>query len=86
MSYERAKLDMYRRDRYHCRYCKTTHSLTPHHITFQSQGGSDDIDNLLTLCIGCHNAVHDGHLALRPLWQDGVLVEVSWKRVGGWKP
>ena len=64
MSYERNKLDMYRRDSYHCRFCKTTHNLTPHHIVFRSQGGTDDLSNLLTLCLRCHDAVHAGTLML----------------------
>ena len=64
MSYERNKLDMYRRDGYHCRFCKTTHNLTPHHIVFRSQGGTDDLSNLLTLCLRCHDAVHAGTLIL----------------------
>ena len=64
MSYERNKLDMYRRDSYHCRLCKTTHNLTPHHIVFRSQGGTDDLSNLLTLCLRCHDAVHAGTLML----------------------
>jgi 5-methylcytosine-specific restriction endonuclease McrA len=86
MSYERNKLHMYRRDGYHCRFCKTTHNLTPHHIIFRSQGGSDELDNLLTLCINCHTAVHDGHLLLTAVWEDGLLVDVSFKRANVWRP
>ena len=86
MSYERNKLDMYRRDGYHCRFCKTTHNLTPHHIVFRSQGGTDDLSNLLTLCLRCHDAVHVGTLMLvvlegREATSDTI---VNFKRTGKW--
>ena len=86
MSYERNKLDMYRRDSYHCRFCKTTHNLTPHHIVFRSQGGTDDLSNLLTLCLRCHDAVHAGTLMLvvlegREATSDTI---VNFKRTEKW--
>lgn len=30
-----------------------------HHIEYQSQGGKDEIENLIALCRGCHKAEHD---------------------------
>ena len=35
-----------------------------HHIIFRSQGGSDELDNLITLCEKCHKAIHDGKITL----------------------
>ena len=35
-----------------------------HHVKFKSNGGTDDEENLLTLCEDCHKGVHDGTLAL----------------------
>lgn len=29
-----------------------------HHVLFKSQGGTDDIDNLIALCRGCHDISH----------------------------
>ena len=29
-----------------------------HHILFKSQGGTDEIDNLVALCRDCHDAAH----------------------------
>jgi 5-methylcytosine-specific restriction endonuclease McrA len=80
MTYSRNVSDMYRRDRHHCRFCKTTHNLTPHHIVFRSQGGTDDLSNLLTLCMRCHDGVHGGKLRITVL-EDG---EVIFRRVGSW--
>ena len=33
-----------------------------HHITFRSQGGTDEIENLIALCRKCHNMAHDNEL------------------------
>lgn len=33
-----------------------------HHIVFRSQGGTDDLENLLLLCAGCHADIHTGKL------------------------
>jgi len=33
-----------------------------HHIRYRSQGGKDDIYNLIGLCRECHNLVHDGKI------------------------
>lgn len=30
----------------------------PHHIVFKSQGGSDTMENLITLCRHCHGKKH----------------------------
>jgi 5-methylcytosine-specific restriction endonuclease McrA len=87
MNYERNKRLMYRRDRWHCRNCNTTQNLTPHHIMFQSQGGDDSLDNLVTLCLKCHDDVHAGRLGiLVPMGEEGVASNIKFKRLGGWKP
>jgi 5-methylcytosine-specific restriction endonuclease McrA len=62
--YENNKAAMYRRDNWHCRCCNRSDTLTPHHIVFQSQGGTDDLDNLVTLCVKCHDDVHEGRLKI----------------------
>jgi len=53
------------RDNYTCQYCgKKNTRLEVHHIVYRSQGGTDDEDNLITLCEDCHDAIHDGKLVL----------------------
>ena len=55
------------RDNYVCQYCKGKHKdskLEVHHIQFRSNGGSDDADNLITLCHTCHKKLHDGKIKL----------------------
>lgn len=51
------------RDSYTCQYCKTKKgTLHVHHIVYRSNGGSDKIDNLITLCEDCHKKLHNGEL------------------------
>ena len=63
------------RDNNTCRACKDNSgqefvdTLDVHHIKEVYLGGSDDIDNLITLCTVCHRLVHKyarGELYLRP--------------------
>jgi len=53
------------RDGYECQCCKGRHKdpkLEIHHIVFRSEGGSDEPNNLVTLCHTCHKKLHDGKL------------------------
>ena len=53
------------RDNYTCQICKAKgkkESLDVHHIIFRSQGGTDDENNLITLCKKCHNDIHTGKI------------------------
>ena len=53
------------RDNYTCQCCgKKNCRLEVHHIKFRSNGGIDDEENLITLCKGCHDGVHDGTITL----------------------
>jgi len=62
--YEAAKRQMFVRDGYKCRHCHRRENLTPHHMVLRSKGGKDIVENLLCLCIRCHNAIHDGFLTI----------------------
>jgi predicted restriction endonuclease len=53
---------VYQRDNYRCRVCNNSNGLHPHHIKYKSAGGTDTLDNLLTVCFACHRAIHDGFL------------------------
>ena len=41
-----------------CEVC-SCQAVDIHHITYKSQGGSDEIENLIALCRDCHNRAHD---------------------------
>jgi ATP-dependent DNA helicase RecQ len=58
---KKRRYDILVRDRWKCRFCKREReieSLTIHHIQPQCMGGSDEPDNLLTLCSDCHRELH----------------------------
>lgn len=53
------------RDNYTCQCCgKKNCRLEVHHVKFKSNGGTDDEENLITLCEDCHKGVHDGTVVL----------------------
>lgn len=56
------------RDNYTCHNCKgktKDRKLEVHHIIFREDGGSDEPDNLITLCKTCHDKLHDGKITLK---------------------
>lgn len=64
------------RDGHKCqnRGCKSGDCrLHVHHIVWRSQGGSDDAENLITLCKTCHDRVH----------QDGLVLHLKGRGKGG---
>lgn len=53
------------RDNYTCQCCgKKNTRLEVHHIIFRSQGGTDDENNLITLCEDCHAGVHSENIVI----------------------
>ena len=63
--FENTKTMVLNRDNYTCQYCKGKHKdskLEVHHIIFRSNGGSDEQENLITLCHTCHKALHGGRI------------------------
>ena len=53
------------RDNYTCQCCgKKNCRLEVHHIKFRRYGGTDDEENLITLCKECHDGVHAGTVVL----------------------
>ena len=64
------------RDGYTCQYCKGKSKdkrLEVHHIIYSSKKGSDEADNLTTLCKTCHDKVHDGVITLKGGVKKGTL-------------
>ena len=76
----------FRRDGYRCRHCGDSNSLTPHHVIYRSHGGTDNLYNLLTLCLQCHTATHSGKLRIEVRSLLANNLDVKFTRTGKWKP
>ena len=64
-SYSSRRSAILHRDNYTCQCCgKKNCRLEVHHIKFKSNGGTDDEENLITLCEDCHKGVHAGTVVL----------------------
>ena len=57
------KNEVFERDNYTCQICGKKHErLEVHHIVFKSEGGSNSMSNLVSLCCDCHEKIHKGKL------------------------
>ena len=45
-------------DRMYCEVCGRTGALGFHHIVFRSQGGKNELNNIILLCHKCHEKAH----------------------------
>ena len=49
---------VYRRDGWRCALCDSQKYIQIHHVVKRSEGGGDEMQNLITLCSDCHALVH----------------------------
>ncbi len=56
--YKKLQKKVLKRDSFKCQNCGVHTEAPPHHKIFLSHGGSDIIENLVTLCITCHAKAH----------------------------
>ena len=54
-AYEDLQGAVLKRDRNICQQCNRWNENPPHHVKKRSQGGQDVIENMVTLCIVCHD-------------------------------
>ena len=81
------------RDGYQCTQCEKKNSgsrsnrakpqLDAHHIVWKENGGKDTIENLITLCKGCHRKVHKGKLKLDIEGVSGFLDKIAQRTMQG---
>ena len=65
--YENVKAYVRERDNCTCQYChgkSKDKRLEVHHLVHRADGGSDNPDNLITLCKTCHDKYHAGKIKL----------------------
>jgi 5-methylcytosine-specific restriction endonuclease McrA len=48
------------RDNYKCVQCGSVYRIQVHHIKEMAEGGSNNANNLITLCYHCHMKKHEG--------------------------
>jgi hypothetical protein len=83
-----AYAEVYARDGWVCASPTCTRrDVTPHHLVFRSQGGGDEMENVVSLCSWCHlqgihtwGAIKATGAATRMRWRTPVL-EVCGRRV-----
>jgi len=58
---------VFARDHGRCRFpgCRATRNIDVHHIVLRALGGGHDASNLLLLCGGHHQLLHDGVISIR---------------------
>ncbi len=58
------RTEVLERDRFRCQApgCGNSRFLEIHHVKSRSRGGGNELDNLITLCSGCHRLHHEGRL------------------------
>ena len=65
--FENTKAMVLNRDDYTCQCCKGKRKdskFEVHHIVYRSHGGSNEANNLITLCRTCHKKIHSGDIKL----------------------
>jgi hypothetical protein len=69
------------RDGKRCAICGFDWRVQGHHIIPLDQGGPDTLDNIITLCKGCHKSVHNsGWSVLKKAKKHGTLSIALWLR------
>lgn len=65
-AYRQLMEKVFQRDRWTCRnpFCESSRNLTVHHIIKRSQLGNDEMGNLITLCLTCHEKVERHELEI----------------------
>jgi len=78
---QRIRKHVWARDRGRCRVpgCRATRNLDIHHIVHRAHGGDHDPSNLLVMCSGHHQLLHDGRLSISGRAPDELRFERDGK-------
>jgi hypothetical protein len=74
---KRLRRQIFARDQHRCQVpgCRATRNLDLHHIEFQQHGGRHLASNVLLLCSGHHQQLHEGALSIRGKAPDKLVIE-----------
>jgi 5-methylcytosine-specific restriction endonuclease McrA len=70
---ENIRTSVLNRDKHKCVECGSKKGLHIHHKKHRSKGGTDDLENLMTLCELCHTEQHRGE----PVYN--VMIQRFWE-------
>ena len=85
--YGKLKVHVANRDGWKCQHCGTRNHLHVHHIVYRSEGGTDTSDNLVTLCVFCHDGVHQNKLSIWAENEDlGADCTLHFVAAPDWRP
>jgi 5-methylcytosine-specific restriction endonuclease McrA len=56
--YDKLRHRVLNRDGWRCQCCGSREDLHVHHLVRRIELGADALENLMTLCAGCHRRVH----------------------------
>jgi hypothetical protein len=56
---DKLRKEVRERDNHECRFCESDDNLHTHHIVPRSADGSDDLENLITVCASCHKTIEN---------------------------
>ncbi|WP_204106062.1 MULTISPECIES: HNH endonuclease [Spirulina sp. CCY15215] len=61
--HRKAQKEVKEYEQYQCMVCgKISQNAQGHHLIPYSEGGSADMQNMITLCLDCHRKYHRGEL------------------------
>lgn len=55
---KKLRAEILKRDNYKCTACGSNKNIHIHHIKYRSNGGTNEPENLISLCKHCHANVH----------------------------
>lgn len=72
------KKEVLEADDHSCVRCESESELVAHHIIPRSQGGSDELSNMATLCKNCHTKAHAGQSPERVVYESKREFWKNW--------
>ena len=76
---------VYKRDGYKCKRCGSTFCIQAHHKLYREKWEDSLLEDLVTLCSGCHKAEHKPVQTQKPIsnkmpkWKKKYLKKLNWK-------
>jgi len=71
------------KDKYRCTRCGFRHELRIHHLIYDRLG-HEDLDDLTTLCVRCHNDIHQElkrvYVTVEQAAQSHVVTEAEYEK------